>query len=276
MHWFKHDADASQDAKLQNVLLDYGLEGYGLYWYCLELIVGKIDVDNITFELEHDARIIARNTGSTAQKVEEMMRYFVSQGLFESSASGNVTCLKLAKRLDKSMTSNAKMRELIDKIRGKSHDLVMINHDDSMINPDGVMQDKIRIDKNKEHVDSGESPALVSKKKKPSAFDDMKVTYQERAFNVFWSEVEKKKVGKADALKAFLELTKSCDEETTDYALNVICHWYDLYLQEDESRLLPENKKYLKGAGAWMREKPWQADKEALAKFKAEYYGEQQ
>jgi hypothetical protein len=125
-------------------------------------------------------------------------------------------------------------------------------------------------------VDSDESPALVSKKKKPSAFDDMKVTYQERAFNVFWSEVEKKKVGKADALKAFLELTKNCDEETTDYALNVICHWYDLYLQEDESRLLPENKKYLKGAGAWMREKPWQADKEALAKFKAEYYGEQQ
>lgn len=126
------------------------------------------------------------------------------------------------------------------------------------------------------NVDSSESPALSGKKKKPSAFDDMKVTYQERAFNVFWSEVERKKVGKADALKAFLELTKNCDEETTDYALNVICHWYDLYLQEDESRLLPENKKYLKGAGAWMREKPWQADKEALAKFKAEYYGEQQ
>lgn len=134
----------------------------------------------------------------------------------------------------------------------------------------------IRIKEVNTLVDSDESPALVSKKKKPSAFDDMKVTYQERAFNVFWSEVEKKKVGKADALKAFLELTKNCDEETTDYALNVICHWYDLYLQEDESRLLPENKKYLKGAGAWMREKPWQADKEALAKFKAEYYGEQQ
>jgi hypothetical protein len=39
--------------------------------------------------------------------------------------------------------------------------------------------------------------------------------------------------------------------------------------------LLPENKKYLKGAGAWMREKPWQADKQALAQFKSEYFGEQ-
>ena len=30
MKWFKHDSDANLDAKLQNVLLDYGLEGYGL------------------------------------------------------------------------------------------------------------------------------------------------------------------------------------------------------------------------------------------------------
>ena len=48
--------------KLQEILLDYGLQGYGLYWYCLEMIVNKIDVDNLTFELEHDARIIKRNT----------------------------------------------------------------------------------------------------------------------------------------------------------------------------------------------------------------------
>lgn len=122
MKWFKHDSDANLDAKLQNVLLDYGLEGYGLYWYCIELIVGKISQDNITFQLEHDARIIARNTGSTRQKVEEMMKYFVDQGLFQES-EGRITCLKLAQRLDKSMTSNQQMRSLIDEI--KNHDNVM-------------------------------------------------------------------------------------------------------------------------------------------------------
>ena len=90
MKWFKHDSDASQDNKLQNVLLDYGLEGYGLYWHCLELIAGKVDSDNVTFELEHDARVIARNVGCTPQKVEEMMRYFVNVGLFEN-ADGVVT-----------------------------------------------------------------------------------------------------------------------------------------------------------------------------------------
>ena len=145
MRWFKHDADANADAKLQNVLLDYGLEGYGLYWYCIELITGKVDVDNLTFQLEHDARIIARNVGSTTQKVEEMMRYFVSLGLFEDSA-GKITCLKIAKRLDKSMTSNPVMRGIIGSINSKNHDSVMTNHDSIMIESETVMQEEIRLD----------------------------------------------------------------------------------------------------------------------------------
>jgi len=140
MKWIKHDTDANQDAKLQNVMLDYGLEGYGLYWYCIELIAGKIDKDNITFDLEHDARIIARNTGCTAQKVEEMMRYFVDVGLFENS-QGVVTCLKLARRLDKSMTSNPEMRSIIENF--KSHDSIMTKSEN-------VMQDKIRLEDIKE------------------------------------------------------------------------------------------------------------------------------
>lgn len=159
MKWFKHDTDANQDAKLQNVLLDYGLEGYGLYWYCIELIAGKIDKENFTFELEHDARIIARNVGSTPQKVEEMMKYFVSQGLFENNEN-TITCMKLAKRLDQSMTSNPEFRSLINSLR--SHDGIMTASRNSH---DSVMQDQIRLDqirKEKEReVDSHESLTLV-------------------------------------------------------------------------------------------------------------------
>ena len=137
-------------------MLDYGLEGYGLYWYCIELIAGKVEADNITFSLEHDARIIARNTGSTAQKVEEMMRYFITVGLFENS-DGVITCIKLAKRLDQSMTSNKEMRAIIGGLRGKlglviakteehrdeSHDSVKQGHD-------CVMQEEIRLEEIRE------------------------------------------------------------------------------------------------------------------------------
>ena len=133
--WFKHDADASMDAKLQEVLLDYGLEGYGLFWYCLELITMKITSDNLTFELEHDARIIARNTGSTVQKVEEMMRKFVQLGLFQY-LEGRIRCVKLSERLDKSMTNSPQMRIFIDNLR--SQPLVMTLPDNVMTSSENV------------------------------------------------------------------------------------------------------------------------------------------
>lgn len=145
MKWFKHDSDANLDAKLQNVLLDYGLEGYGLYWYCLELIAGKVTEENISFELEHDARIIARNTGSTPQKVSEMMQYFVSQKLFETDISGVISCRRMARRLDKSMTSNKKMRNIIGHVKNNNHDKIMTQ---SEVNHDSVMREEKRREEN--------------------------------------------------------------------------------------------------------------------------------
>lgn len=130
MHWFKHDADASADAKLKKLLIRYGARGYGVYWYCLEQIAGSISEHNLTFELEHDAEIIAHDMGVDSTVVEEMMRFMVSIGLFEES-QGRITCLKMLKRLDSSMTSNTSMRYLIQKAKN-SHDDVMTRHDSVM------------------------------------------------------------------------------------------------------------------------------------------------
>lgn len=117
MKWFKHDSDASMDAALQDVLLTYGAEGYGCYWYCVELIAGTVTKDKLTFELEHDARIIARNLGISVQKVEEMMKHFVAVGLFQFNATSNkVLCLTLAKRLDDSMRKGINTQEIVKKI----------------------------------------------------------------------------------------------------------------------------------------------------------------
>lgn len=134
MEWFKHDSNANFDEKLQQLLIDYGLEGYGLYWYCIELIVNKISKDNVSFELKHNARIIARNTGSSEQKIVEMMNYLVQIGLFVNQ-NGLIYCTKIAKRLSASATSNQEMRLLISQINkqlaeqedemNQSHDVVM-------------------------------------------------------------------------------------------------------------------------------------------------------
>ncbi len=114
--WFKHDSNASRDKKLQNVIIDYGMEGYGLYWYCVELVAEGVDGNNLTFELEHDARIISRSTGISEQRVNEIMRYFVGQNLFEE-ADNTISCLKLAKRLDETTSKNPQVKQLLSEMK---------------------------------------------------------------------------------------------------------------------------------------------------------------
>jgi hypothetical protein len=99
LKWFKHDSDASLDKKLRKVRSKYGMEGYGLYWYCLELVAMNVEKHNLTFELEHDAELISDDTGIHYERVQEMMTFMVDQGLFENN-SGVVTCLKMSTRTD--------------------------------------------------------------------------------------------------------------------------------------------------------------------------------
>ena len=75
------------------------MEGYGLYWFCIELVAMNVTSTKLTFELEHDARLIARMTGMPVSKVETVMKDFVSLDLF-SASEGRIQCLKLAKRCD--------------------------------------------------------------------------------------------------------------------------------------------------------------------------------
>jgi hypothetical protein len=222
MDWFKHDSNANLDEKLQEVLLDYGLEGYGLYWYCIELIVGKTSIDNITFELKHDARIIARNTGSTPQKVEEMMKRFVSLGLFENT-DGKITCLKVAKRLMTSATSNHQMRSLIQNIKSKQDviDPSCCRHDDVM--PEEIRGDKIRLDN--------------------------KNTYTED-FEIFWTAYPKK-IGKDGAYKSWKRLKPRVDDLM--YALSWQKESFDW--TKENGKYIPMPATYL-NQGRWKDEEP--------------------
>lgn len=131
MKWFHHNSDSHIDAKLARLCMRYGMEGYGLYWYLLEHIALKVTQHNLTFELEHDAEVLGHILHMNVDHIQEMMRYMVELELFENS-EGRITCLKLLKRLDTSMTSNAKFRKLIIEAKekhfgvpDKSHDPIM-------------------------------------------------------------------------------------------------------------------------------------------------------
>lgn len=222
MDWFRHDTNANLDEKLQEVLLDYGLEGYGLYWYCIELIVGKTSVDNITFELKHDARVIARNTGSSPQRVEEIMKRFIAYGLFENT-DGKITCFKVAKRLMSSATSNPQMRNLIQDIK--------LRHDGIMTASDLISSDKIRLDK-----------IRIEKPLRTNVLDD--------GFEEFW-QAYPKKVGKEAARKSWSKSKLNVDQVLKSLEWQKESDQW----QKSDGQFIPNPATYL-NQGRWLDEQP--------------------
>lgn len=182
MKWFKHDSNAMLDAKLKRVRLKYGMEGYGLYWYCLELIASSVELHNLTFELEHDAELISLDTGIHQERVQEMMLDMVKWELFESS-NGVIVCLKMASRTD----------EYTQKlIRAKG-----INPTKSTHTPDSLPTQSDLIEENREEENN-----------KPSE------TYSSD-FIEFWN-VYPRKDDKKKSAKAWGKLSKAKKEKATE------------------------------------------------------------
>ena len=125
MKWFKHDSNASMDAKLKKLKVKHGMEGYGLYWYCLELVAQNVEKHNLTFELEHDSELISHDTSIHYERVQEMMGDMVSWGLFENT-DGFVTCLKMATRTDEYTQKLIKSQGIVGRVSGQTPDGVGI------------------------------------------------------------------------------------------------------------------------------------------------------
>lgn len=168
MKWFKHFTRAHEDRAIERLIMEFGLVGYGLYFYCIEIIAGSLEVDNITFGLEPDAEILARRLQTDKETVEAIMRRCVDLRLFEVAENGRITCLKIGKFFDQTMTSNPGMRSLFAKyhhVKYQNSDKVGLNSDKIMIHSDQIRLDEIRLDKN--NIRGPDKPA-ASKFSKPS------------------------------------------------------------------------------------------------------------
>ena len=132
MKWFKHDVDANTDAKLRRLVMRFGMEGYGIYWYCLELIAQSVNKHKLTFELEHDAELIAFSLNLNKDHVEDLMRYMVELNLFENNG-GRITCLKMLNRLDSSMVSDPGFRDSLRLLRGEISPQISTESDSVMM-----------------------------------------------------------------------------------------------------------------------------------------------
>jgi hypothetical protein len=170
MKWFKHDTNAHTDAKLEKVLMRYGADGYALYWYCIELIAGKLDSKNFTFELEHDSELLGYKLKIDSIRIEEIMKYMINIGLFECT-NEVITCMKIARRLDSSMSGNAEMRKLI----ANSHDRVMMQSGQSH---DSVIAEQNRTEQNRSNR------AKTKKRFSPPTLTELDEYITEKGYNV--------------------------------------------------------------------------------------------
>ncbi|MDB4090446.1 DUF4373 domain-containing protein [Pseudomonadales bacterium] len=182
MKWFRHDSNAHNDAKLQKILMRYGAPGYALYWYCLELIAGELDSQNYTFELEHDAELLAHHLKIDELLVEKIMTDMVGLGLFESS-SGKIYCLKMLNRLDDHTARNPEIRKIIDENKANALKTLRSDYEDTQtinkVTTKSLGPDYIRLE-DKEYAQISEN----------------------ELFDCFWNVYPRKK-DKAKAKKAF-------------------------------------------------------------------------
>ena len=117
MQWFKHDTNANQDTRIKRLRNRFGLAGYGMYFYVLERVVSDLHQGNVSLALEDDTSLLAADWNIPEATAQEMIDYMVELGLLSISPDGIISCPKVAKRLDKSMTNGRNMRELVDALR---------------------------------------------------------------------------------------------------------------------------------------------------------------
>jgi hypothetical protein len=212
--WFKHDTDAHNDAKLDKVLMHYGSHGYAVYFYCLELIAGKIDKGNTSCALEHDAEQIGSRLKIDSVEVSAILQYLVEIGLFDGAIESSITCLKLLGRLDKSMTNSPQLRQIIGTHRQETSADVMTLSD---------MSANVTPDKNR----------TEEKRTKPSQSDRVR-----DSFEAFWLRYPRKD-GKKNALALFRRL--SSDERAAMIADDPVARF-----KGRERNYIPAGDQYVK------------------------------
>ncbi len=181
MKWFKHETNANQDSKLEKVRMRYGMEGYGLYWYCLELIGQTVEPHNLTFELEHDSEILSHRTGIHIDRIHDMMTYMVDIGLFQLEGAA-IRCMKMMLRADEYTLKS--------------------------IRKSGQSQDELR-------MLSGHTPEKVPSNRKKERKKDIYT----KNFLSFWETFPSRNKGnKQNAGKAFEKLSAKDQETATKQA----------------------------------------------------------
>jgi hypothetical protein len=113
MSWFKHSANARSDPKLERMIFKYGLKGYGLFFYILELVVININPDNPRCITHIELDLLARKINEDEKLVRKMVDDMVTLKLIDRIDQTHYACPRLLTRLTTSQTNSTPMRKII-------------------------------------------------------------------------------------------------------------------------------------------------------------------
>lgn len=152
MKWFKHFSMAKFDVKIMRLIRAHSIEGYGIYWACLESIASNLEPSKPLPDMEENDKDIAELFGMDTDKVRDIIQFCIKEGLFQKDEkSGKLVCLKLLSHLDNTMSNVPQIRGILDnfrKLQGTSSELKQLEGTCSRLDKSRV--DKIRVEKKSE------------------------------------------------------------------------------------------------------------------------------
>jgi len=89
MKWFRHFVNASNSVKLNRIIDDLGVEGYGRYWLFLELLASHYDGDSAIFEI-HSRELSAKIHIKFSKKLDTFIEKLASYSLITFKKTGKV------------------------------------------------------------------------------------------------------------------------------------------------------------------------------------------
>lgn len=101
MKWFKHETDAHTNLKLQSVVDKFGLEAYGFYWVCVELV--GLQGEKFRLKTEKSWKnYLKKMIGIELERQETFLEFFGEINLIDKKALilGTLYIPKLGERAD--------------------------------------------------------------------------------------------------------------------------------------------------------------------------------
>lgn len=103
MRWIKHLTAAHIDQNIQDLLAEFGAEGYGVYWIILELLGSQLDAENNDPVYRLTYKKWAETCTISVQKFKKISKFFSELGMFfieTDEKFATVRCPKMVKYRD--------------------------------------------------------------------------------------------------------------------------------------------------------------------------------